>query len=104
MADVITLADEEIDKNEYMIFDPENPWKKKVLKNYTVRPLQVKIFEKGKLIYHIPNLKEIAKYSKKDLETMWDEIKRLENPHKYYVDLSKQLWILKNNMLNNIYF
>lgn len=104
MADVITLADEEIDKNEYMIFDPENPWKKKVLKNYTVKPLQVKIFEKGKLIYHIPTLKEIAKYSKKDLETMWDEIKRLENPHKYYVDLSKQLWILKNNMLNNIYF
>ena len=51
-----------------------------------------------------PELKEIAKYSKKELDSMWEEVKRIENPHKYYVDLSKKLWILKNNMLNNIYF
>lgn len=104
IADVIALADEKIDEKEYMIFDPQNPWKKKLLKNYAIRPLQEKIFEEGKLIYKNPTLKEIAKYSKKELDTMWEEVKRIENPHKYYVDLSKKLWILKNNMLNNIYF
>ena len=87
-----------------MIFDPQNPWKKKVLKDYSIRVLQEKIFENGKLVYKNPNLKEIAKYSKKELDSMWEEVKRIENPHKYYVDLSKKLWILKNNMLNNIYF
>ena len=56
----------------------------------------------GKLIYKNPELKEIAKYSKKELDSMWEEVKRIENPHKYYVDLSKKLWILKNNMLNNM--
>lgn len=55
----------------------------------------------GKLIYKIPNLKEIADYSKKDLCTIWDEVKRLNNPQKYYVDLSKELYDLKMNMLKN---
>ena len=78
--------------------------KKKTLTNYTVRPLQEKIFENGKLIYNSPTLKEISQYAKKELDTLWDEIKRLENPHEYYVDLSRKLWTLKNDMLNNIYF
>lgn len=104
LADVITLHDEIIPKNNYIIFDPQNPWKKKILTNYIVRPLQEKIFENGKLVYTSPTLKEIANYSKKELDTLWDEVKRLENPHEYYVDLSKELWTLKNNMLNNIYF
>lgn len=104
LADVITLHDEVIPKNNYMIFDPQNPWKKKTLTNYTVRPLQEKIFENGNLIYKNPCLKDIAKYAKKELNTMWDEVKRLENPHEYYVDLSKELWTLKHDMLNNIYF
>ena len=55
-------------------------------------------------MYKNPTLKEIAKYAKKELDTMWDEVKRLEKPHEYYVDLSKELWTLKNDMLNNIYF
>lgn len=104
IADVIALSDEIIDEREYMIFDPQNPWKKKLIKDYTIRELQEKIFENGKLIYKSPTLKEIAKKSKRELESMWEEVKRIENPHKYYVDLSKKLWILKNNMLNNIYF
>lgn len=104
LADVVTLADEVIPKNNYTIFDPQNPWKKKTLTNYVVRPLQEKIFENGKLVYQSPTLKEIAQYAKKELDTLWDEVKRLENPHEYYVDLSKELWTLKNNMLNNIYF
>ena len=104
LADVITLYNETIPKDNYMIFDPQNPWKKKTLTNYIVRPLQEKIFENGKLVYKSPILKEISKHTKKELNSLWDEVKRLENPHEYYVDLSKELWTLKNNMLNNIYF
>ncbi len=102
LADVITLYDEIIPNDNYTIFDPQDPWKKKTLTNYIVRPLQEKIFENGNLIYQSPCLKEIAKYAKKELATMWEEIKRLENPHKYYVDLSEKLWNLKHNMLNDI--
>lgn len=102
LADIITLYDEVIPTDSYTIFDPQDPWKKKTLTNYIVRPLQEKIFENGKLIYKNPCLKEIAKYAKKELDTMWDEIKRLENPHEYYVDLSENLWNLKHDMLNNI--
>ena len=104
IADVITLHDEEIPEDEYTIFDPQDPWKKKVITNYICKELQEKIFENGKLVYKTPVLKQIAKYAQEQLETLWDEIKRLEKPHMYYVDLSKDLWILKNNMLNSIYF
>ena len=104
MADVIALHDETIDPKEYLLFDPQNPWKKKLLQNYTVKPLQEKIFENGILVYHCPTLKEIATYSKKQLDTLWPEVRRMDHPHTYYVDLSKKLWILKNEMLNNIYF
>ena len=104
IADVITLHDEKIPENEYTIFDPQDPWKKKVITNYICKELQEKIFENGKLVYKTPALKEIAKYAQEQLDTLWEEIKRLEKPHMYYVDLSKDLWILKNNMLNSIYF
>jgi len=100
LADVITLYNEEISDDEYLIFDPQNPWKKKLLKNYIVKPLLEKIFENGKLVYNRPSLNEIAKYSQKQLTGIWEEIKRLENPHKYYVDLSKDLWDLKSKMLS----
>ena len=69
------------------------------MKNYTIRPLQEQIFKNGELVYSAPSLTEICKKSKKELETLWPEIKRLKNPHKYYVDLSKQLWDLKNELL-----
>lgn len=101
LADVVALADENIDENEYEIFDPHATWKKKDLKNYYVKPLAEKIYDNGQLIYKSPELSEIAKYSKEQLKTIWDEIKRLENPQKYYVDLSKNLWELKNEMLEN---
>ena len=101
LADVITLADEIIPEDNYVIFDPQNPWKKKTLTNYYVRPLQIPIFENGNLVYTSPTLTEIADNCKKELNTLWEEIKRIKNPHKYYVDLSKKLWDLKNNMLNN---
>ena len=100
LADVITLADEIIDENEYEIFDPQAPWKKKTLKNYYVKPLAEQIYDNGKLVYTSPTVLEIAKYKKEQVNTIWEEIKRLDNPQKYYVDLSKKLWDLKNEMLH----
>lgn len=100
LADVIMLKDEKIKENDYEIFDEHNTWKKKRLINYYVRELQEKIFENGKLIYKSPSLSEIALYSKNELGTIWEEVKRLNNPQKYYVDLSKELYDLKNSMLN----
>ena len=100
LCDLNTLFDEEIISDEYTVFDPIHPWKKKTLKNYYTKQLQVKIFENGNCIYNSPTLKEIAEYSKNDLNNFWVEIKRLDNPHKYFVDLSQNLWNLKNDLLN----
>ena len=94
LADLITLHDEEVLEGEYTIFDPSNTWKRKILKDYYVKELQVKIFENGNQIYFSPTLKEIAQHSKEDLETFWEEIKRMDNPHKYFVDLSNELYSL----------
>lgn len=101
IADVVALADEEIDEKEYEIFDSQAQWKKKTLTNYYVKPLAEKIYDNGKLVYKSPELSEIAKYEKAQINTIWEEIKRLENPQKYYVDLSKKLWDLKQEMLKD---
>ena len=100
LADLITLHDEKVSEDEYTIFDPSNTWKKKNLTNYHIKKLQTQIFDNGKLIYTSPTVREIAQYSKDDLNTFWEEIKRIDNPHKYFVDLSKNLWDLKQEMLN----
>ena len=99
LADVITLDAESIPTSNYVIFDPINPWRKKTLVNYNYKPLQEQIFKNGELIYETPSLNEISKHCKEELSTLWDEVRRLNNPHKYYVDLSDNLWNLKNNML-----
>ncbi len=101
LADVITLYDEKIPEDKYSIFDPNSTWKKKVLTNYSVRPLQELIFDKGTLVYNSPSLNEIAENAKRELDTLWNEIRRIKNPHKYYVDLSQKLWNLKNELLEN---
>lgn len=101
LADIITMSDEVIPENEYTIFDPTSPWKKKKLTNYTVRPLQELIFDNGNLVYNSPDLKAISENAKKELDTLWNEVKRIKNPHKYYVDLSQKLWGLKNELLEN---
>ena len=100
LADVIMLKEEQIPEGEYEIFDQHDTWKRKKLNNYYVKELQEKIFENGKLIYSTPTLKEIAQYEQKQLGTLWDEVKRLKNPQKYYVDLSQKLYDLKTEMLN----
>ena len=101
LADLVTLDGEEVSEDEYDLFDEHNTWKKKHLVNYTVKPLQEQIFKNGELIYKNPELKEIAAYCKEQLGTIWDEVKRLKNPQKYYVDISQKLYNLKQEMLNN---
>ncbi len=101
VADVITLADEFIDTSKpYTIFDPEQTYKKTTLTDFTAKPLQVQIFDKGRCIYTTPDIEEIRLYCKQQLGTIWDEVKRFENPHEYYVDLSQPLWELKNRLLS----
>ncbi len=100
IADVMTLHDEVIDDTKpYVIFDPIHTWKKKTVTNFTARKLLVKIFEKGEQTATLPELSEIREYCKEQVETIWDEVKRFENPHTYYVDLSPKLWKVKNELL-----
>lgn len=101
LADVITLFGEEIDDTRpYTIFDPEHTWKKKTLDNFRAIKLRKKIFEGGNLIYDIPDIKDIRERYRQQLDTLWEEVRRFENPHTYYVDLSKALWETKNKLLN----
>lgn len=100
IADVLTLGDEIIDDSkEYEIFDPVYTWKRKLLTNYYARKIQVPIFINGECVYKSPNLEEVRKYSLKQVDSLWDEVKRFTNPQGYYVDLSEKLWQLKNNMI-----
>ncbi|MCQ2455028.1 MAG: nicotinate phosphoribosyltransferase [Clostridia bacterium] len=100
IADVVTLDYEKIDDTEpYEIFDPIYTWKRKVVTDFCAKKLQVKVFENGKQVYFSPSLKEIAKRRKESVECLWDEVKRFEKPHNYYVDLSEDLWNLRNDLL-----
>ena len=100
ICDVITLAHEVIDTTKpYTIFDPIHVWKKKKLKNFYVKELQVPIFKNGKLVYKSPELKDIRTYCLNQVDTLWEEVRRFENPHTFYVDLSKELWNLKDNLI-----
>ncbi len=102
MADVITLLDEEIDDSkEYELFDPNYTWKRKTVSNFIAKPLLVKIFDKGECCYNSPDIKDIKVYCNEQVDTLWDEVKRFENPHTYYVDLSQKLWDEKNRLLGS---
>lgn len=100
IADVITLHDEIINEEEYEIFDPIYTWKRKVLKNFKVKKMQVPIFIDGKCVYESPSLEEIREYCENEVKSLWDEVTRFTNPQEYYVDLSKNLWELKNSLLS----
>lgn len=100
IADVLTLDDEIIDETKpYVLFDPDFTWKRKEIENFVTRKLLVPIFKGGKKIYEEPSLKEIREYCLRQTDTLWDEVKRFENPHKYYVDLSKNLWAERNGLI-----
>lgn len=102
-ADYITLKDEKIDpKKALVIFDPNFTWKMKRLENYEIKKLQVKIFENGKLVYKQKTLDEINKFCKSEVKSLWDEVKRFDLPHNYYVDLSHDLWSLKQKLILDI--
>lgn len=103
IADVIALNTEKIDQSEpYEIFDPDHTWKRKVVTDFIAKKLQVKIFENGRQVYTSPSVKEIAKYRADQVDSLWDEVKRFENPHTYYVDLSEELWNLRHELLNQL--
>lgn len=99
--DVITVADESIPElDEYEIFDPNAIWKRTKIRDYYVRNLRVQLFDKGKCIYESPSVDEIRDYCKAQVDTLWDETLRFENPQTYYVDLSQRLWDIKNQLLS----
>ena len=104
IADVITLGDEKISSDEpYEIFDPEHTWKRKVVTDFVAKKLQVKIFDKGRQVYTSPSVKEISKFRAEQVNSLWDEVTRFENPHTYYVDLSEKLWNLRDELLNELH-
>ncbi|MBU3110341.1 nicotinate phosphoribosyltransferase [Clostridium lacusfryxellense] len=102
IADLITLHDEVIDESKPLeIFNPTYTWKKKNLKHYYIKELLVKLFENGKQIYESPSVMEIKTLSENEVSKLWTEILRLDNPHTYSVDLSWNLWNLKQGLLNH---
>lgn len=93
--------DEVIDFSKpHTIFDQNATWKAKTLTDFTAKELLVPIFKDGECVYESPKIEDIAKYCKDQIGLLWDEVKRFENPHNYYVDLSKKLWDIKNILLN----
>ena len=101
LADELCVYDEVIDDGkEHTIFDSNASWKTKTLTNFTAKELLVPVFKNGKCVYDSPPINEIAVYCKEQISLLWDEVKRFENPHTYYVDLSKKLYDIKNILLN----
>ena len=100
IADYLCVHDESVDDSQDItIFDPEATWKRKTVYNYEARELHVPIFKNGELVYKLPTLQEIQDYCRKEVDSLWDEVKRFDYPHSYYVDLSKKLWEIKYNLL-----
>ena len=100
LADQICVHDEKIDDTKPLtIFDQFATWKTKTLTNFTARELLVPVFRAGKKVYESPTLPEIKSYCESEIAHLWDEIKRFENPHDYYVDLSQRLWDIKHMLL-----
>ena len=102
IADYICLHDEVVDDSRDLeIFDPQATWKRKNIYNFTAKELLVPIFKNGELVYDMPSLPEIQKYCAAQVDTLWDEVQRFDNPHTYYVDLSQKLWDIKYALLKS---
>ena len=102
LGDVIALNYEKINTNKYTLVAENETWKKTILENYTVRELQVPIFINGKQVYYNKSIIERRDYCSKEMETLYPEVRRIINPHVYYVDLSDELRELKYNMINEV--
>ena len=101
-ADYIALEDETFsEKEDLVLFDPIDTWKKSTLKggSYEMRPLLVPIFLGGKLVYNCPSVEEIKAHCKREQESLWEECRRLTNPHAVHVDLSDKLYEMKKGLL-----
>ena len=102
LADYMCLRDENVDDSGTLdIFDPDATWKRKTLYDFEARELLKPLFLGGELVFELPTLEEIRTYCAEQLDTLWDEVKRFENPHNYYVDLSQKLWDIRNDLLLN---
>ena len=102
LADYLCLYDETPDDTQPLtIFHPENTWKRKTLTNFRAENMMVPVFRAGELVYDLPSLKAIRKRCAEQLETLWPEVRRFENPHGYYVDLSNRLWDIRHDLLIN---
>ena len=102
IADYLCIHDEVVDDTKDLeIFDPSATWKRKTVYDFTAKELLVPIFKNGELVYDLPSLDEIQKYCAQQIDTLWDEVKRFDNPHTYYVDLSQKLWDIKYDLLKN---
>ena len=101
IADYLCVHDETVDDSRDLeIFDPQATWKRKKVYNFTAKELLVPIFQGGELVYQLPALSEIQTYCAQQVDTLWDEVKRFDNPHTYYVDLSQKLWDIKDRLLH----
>ncbi len=102
IADYLCVYDETVDDSgEMEIFDPNATWKTKKVYDFTAKEMQVPIFQNGELVYKFPTLDEVRAYCLQQVDTLWDEVKRFDNPHTYYVDLSQKLWDIKYGLLKN---
>ena len=100
IADYLTVHDEQVDDSRDLeIFDPNAIWKKKKVHDFRARELLVPVFLNGKCVYQSPSLQEIREYCAREVDTLWDEVKRFDNPHLYYVDLSDKLWRIRQELL-----
>ncbi len=102
LCDYITLAEEHLDpERDLMVFDPQDTWKKTCFRggSYRLRELLIPIFREGKLVYESPSVMEIREICRREQETLWDESRRLRNPHEVYVDLSDKLWECRRRLL-----
>ncbi|MEA5095831.1 Nicotinate phosphoribosyltransferase pncB2 [bioreactor metagenome] len=105
IADVVALHNEVIDDTKpYTIFDEIHVWKKKKVTRFYAKNLQVPVFIGGECVYESPSLNEIRDYCKKEVDNLWNEVKRFTNPHTYYVDLSSDLWICKQDLIGQYSF
>ena len=100
LGDLLALSDEVIPNDKYTLIHPVETWKQKELTNYQVRDLLVPIFKDGQLVYQTPNIEETKAYCNDEFNTLYEEIKRIDNPHEYYVDLSDKLRNLKEELIN----
>lgn len=102
IGDVITIHNEMIDEGRpYTLFDPIHTWKKKTVTNFVVKPLRVQLFHQGQCVYDSPPIDEIRCLCQSELNTLWEQVLRFENPQNYFVDLSRSLWLVKNELLES---